>query len=77
MRRPRGEVVMTSAGDLVVMRPKRFELPWWAVVPGLIARLIWRLMWWCLRHPSTTTLTVIAVWLYAKFGWAESSCRSS
>lgn len=52
--RPRGEVVTTSAGDLIVFRPRRFELPMWLVVLGLVLRWSGWLLWWCLRHPVAT-----------------------
>lgn len=69
MRRPRGEVVMTTAGDLMVIRPKRFELPMWAVVLGLLLRWLARGCWWCLRHPLSVGVTVLALVLYADYGW--------
>jgi DNA segregation ATPase FtsK/SpoIIIE, S-DNA-T family len=69
MRRPRGEVAVTPVGDLVVIRPKRFEFPLWAVVFGLMLRYTWRCAWWCLRHPGSTVLAITAVWLYFRFDW--------
>nr|MDT0658855.1 FtsK/SpoIIIE domain-containing protein [Micromonospora sp. DSM 115978] len=70
MRRPRGEVVMTTAGDLMVIRPRRFELPVWAVVLGLLLRWTWRGLWWSLRHPAETLLVVVPVLLFAEYGWS-------
>jgi S-DNA-T family DNA segregation ATPase FtsK/SpoIIIE len=70
MRRPRGEVVMTTAGDLMVIRPRRFELPLWAVVLGLLLRWTWRGLWWSLRHPVETVLVVVPVYLFAEYGWS-------
>ena len=68
--RPRGEVVMTSAGDMMVIRPRRFELPVWAVLLGLLARWTWRGVWWCTRHPLETLLVVGPVALFVEYGWA-------
>lgn len=69
MIRPRGEVVMTPAGELLVIRRKRFEFPLWAVALGLLARLLFRAVWWCLRRPGWTAGFVALMWLYAKVGW--------
>nr|WP_239485531.1 hypothetical protein [Micromonospora humidisoli] len=69
MRRPRGGVVMVTAGDLMVVRPKRFVLPMWLVVLGLVLRWAARFCWWCLRHPVTVGMVVTAVVLYADYGW--------
>ncbi|MFI6228509.1 FtsK/SpoIIIE domain-containing protein [Micromonospora echinospora] len=60
---------MTSAGDLLVIRPKRFELPAWLVVLGLLLRWSWRAVWWCLRHPVATASAASAVTLYVEFDW--------
>lgn len=68
--RRRGEVVVTSAGDLAVIRPKRFELPLWAVLLGLLLRWSGRALWWCLRHPMATASVVLTLWLYGEFGWS-------
>ncbi|MDG4791041.1 FtsK/SpoIIIE domain-containing protein [Micromonospora sp. WMMD1102] len=67
--RPRGEVVMTSAGDLMVIRPKRLELPLWLVIPGLLLRWGWRALWWCLRHPVATASTAFLLTVYLDHGW--------
>nr|WP_240762317.1 FtsK/SpoIIIE domain-containing protein [Micromonospora sp. HM134] len=69
MRRPRGGVVMVTAGDLMVVRPKRFVLPMWLVVLGLVLRWAARFCWWSLRHPITVGLVVAAVVLHADHGW--------
>nr|WP_329019267.1 FtsK/SpoIIIE domain-containing protein [Micromonospora rifamycinica] len=69
MRRPRGGVVMVTAGDLMVVRPKRFVLPMWLVVLGLVLRWAARFCRWCLRHPVTVGLAVAAVVLYSEHGW--------
>ncbi|MFG3712220.1 cell division protein FtsK [Micromonospora sp. NPDC047730] len=61
---------MTSAGDLLVIRPKRFELPVWAALLWLVLRWSGRALWWCLRHPVATVSAVLALWLYAEFGWS-------
>ncbi|WP_433687625.1 FtsK/SpoIIIE domain-containing protein [Micromonospora carbonacea] len=68
MRRPRGEVILTPGGDLLVIRPKRFVLPMWLVVLGVVLRWLARFCWWCLRHPVTVGLAVAAVILYAEHG---------
>ncbi|MFI7545591.1 hypothetical protein [Actinoplanes sp. NPDC049599] len=60
---------MTTAGDLVMVRPKRFELPLWAVVLGMLARWTWRGLWWCLRHPGTCALVAVAAVLYRRYDW--------
>ncbi|MDG4788992.1 FtsK/SpoIIIE domain-containing protein [Micromonospora sp. WMMD1102] len=62
-------MVTTSAGDLLIARPKRFELPVWAVLLGLLLRWSWRAAWWCLRHPVATGTATLAVWLYVEHGW--------
>ncbi|ATO17104.1 cell division protein FtsK [Micromonospora sp. WMMA2032] len=62
-------MVTTSAGDLLVFRPKRLELPVWAVAVGLVLRWSGRLLWWCLRHPVATGAVVLALWLYVEFDW--------
>jgi len=67
--RPRGEVVMTAAGDMVVIRPRRFELPVWAVLLGLLLRWTWRGLWWCAQHPWETLAVVVPVGLFAEYGW--------
>src|SRR4051812_19992112 len=69
MTRTRGEVVMTSAGDLIAVRPQRFNLPVWLVAIGLMLRWTARAVWWCLRHPRTTGLTAGTVWLYIEYDW--------
>ncbi len=61
--------MVTGAGDLAVIKPRRFEVPWWAVALGLLARLFARMLWWCLRHPLATTVTVAGGWLYLHYGW--------
>ncbi|MCL7457804.1 FtsK/SpoIIIE domain-containing protein [Micromonospora sp. MSM11] len=61
---------MTSAGDLLVIRPKRFELPVWAALLWLVLRWSARVLWWCLRHPVATVSAVLVLWLYAEFGWS-------
>lgn len=61
---------MTSAGDLMVIRPKRFELPLWAVVLGLLARWSGRATWWCLRRPVATGTTGLLVAVYVEHDWA-------
>jgi S-DNA-T family DNA segregation ATPase FtsK/SpoIIIE len=66
--RPRGEVVMTTAGDLVVIRPRRLELPVWVTVLGLVLRWLGRGVWWCVRHPLPVAVVVAGVWLYREFG---------
>lgn len=60
---------MNRAGELMVIRPRRFELPLWAVVLGLLARWAGRAVWWCLRHPVACGLTIAGLWAYAVFGW--------
>lgn len=60
---------MTSAGDLLVIRPKRLELPTWMVVLGILLRWSWQAIWWCLRHPVAVASAVVAATLYAKFDW--------
>ncbi|MFC5925518.1 FtsK/SpoIIIE domain-containing protein [Micromonospora vulcania] len=69
-RRPRGQVVMTTGGDFVVFRPKRFELPVWAVILGLLARWTGKAVWWCLRHPIATTSTGFVIAVYIDYGWS-------
>ncbi|WP_407663411.1 hypothetical protein [Micromonospora musae] len=59
---------MTTAGDLMVIRPRRLELPVWLVALGLILRWLWRGLWWCVRHPVTVGLVVAGVLLYREFG---------
>ncbi|MEU8186732.1 FtsK/SpoIIIE domain-containing protein [Micromonospora carbonacea] len=59
---------MTTAGDLVVVRPRRLELPLWLTVLGLVLRWLGRGVWWCLRHPVTVAVVVAGVWLYREFG---------
>ncbi|MFG1775244.1 FtsK/SpoIIIE domain-containing protein [Micromonospora sp. NPDC049048] len=61
---------MVTAGDLMVIRPKRFKLPMWVVVLGLVLRWLALACWWCLRHPVTVGLAVLAVVLYVEYGWA-------
>lgn len=68
--RPRGETVTTSAGDLVVVRPRRLALPWWATGLWLLLRWAARGSWWCARHPGTTLLVIAGLWVYGRFGWA-------
>ncbi|MEH1012542.1 FtsK/SpoIIIE domain-containing protein [Micromonospora sp. CPCC 206060] len=60
---------MTTAGDLVVIRPRRLELPVWLIALGLVLRWSWRGCWWCLRHPVTVGLTVGGVALYVEYDW--------
>ncbi|WP_319462466.1 FtsK/SpoIIIE domain-containing protein [Micromonospora sp. RTP1Z1] len=59
---------MTTAGDLMVIRPRRLELPVWLIVLGLVLRWLWRGLWWCVRHPVSVGLVVAAVLLYREFG---------
>lgn len=59
---------MTTAGDLMVIRPRRLELPVWLIAIGLVLRWMWRGLWWCLRHPLTVGLVVAGVSLYREFG---------
>ncbi|MDG9677387.1 FtsK/SpoIIIE domain-containing protein [Micromonospora sp. DH14] len=61
---------MTSAGDLLVIRPKKLKLPFWMVLLGLPLRWSGRVLWWCLRHPVATASVVLALWLYVEFNWA-------
>ncbi|MFV2095793.1 FtsK/SpoIIIE domain-containing protein [Micromonospora sp. LOL_014] len=68
--RPRGEVVTTVSGDLLVVRPRRLRLPWWAVLLGLLARWTGRGLWWCLKHPRILTVSVITVAVYLDYGTA-------
>lgn len=60
---------MTSAGDLLVIRPKRYDLPIWAVVLVLTLRWSWRAIWWCLRHTVAIVAAASAVMLYVEFDW--------
>ncbi|GAB3157129.1 FtsK/SpoIIIE domain-containing protein [Micromonospora sonneratiae] len=53
----------------MVIRPKRFELPVWAALLGLVLRWSWRAIWWCLRHPVATCTAAVAVTLYVEFDW--------
>ncbi|MGX1614798.1 FtsK/SpoIIIE domain-containing protein [Micromonospora chalcea] len=59
---------MTTAGDLMVIRPRRLELPVWLIALGLGLRWLWRGLWWCVRHPVSVGLMVAAVLLYREFG---------
>ena len=61
---------MSSAGELLVVRPRRFHVPIWLVLLGFLARWLARAAWWCLRHPVATGMTVVVLWLYARYGWA-------
>ncbi|WP_199513326.1 FtsK/SpoIIIE domain-containing protein [Nucisporomicrobium flavum] len=69
MRRPRGEVVTTTAGDLVMVRPKRFELPLWVVAIGMLIRWLARAGWWCLRNPGTCGVVLTVAVLLDRYGW--------
>ncbi|MGC4877332.1 FtsK/SpoIIIE domain-containing protein [Micromonospora sp. DT43] len=61
---------MTTAGDLMVIRPRRLELPVWLIAVGLVLRWLWRGLWWCLRHPVAVGLVVAGVTLCREFGRA-------
>lgn len=59
----------TGAGDLWVIRRRRFEPPWWLLVLWWAARWTCRGAWWCLRHPVTCTVVGGGWWLWGRFGW--------
>ncbi|MEV6811086.1 cell division protein FtsK, partial [Micromonospora sp. NPDC051296] len=61
---------MTTAGDLMVIRPRRLELPLWLIALGLVLRWLFRAAVWCVRHPVIVGLVVAGVLLYAEFGRA-------
>ncbi|GIJ12360.1 FtsK/SpoIIIE domain-containing protein [Micromonospora andamanensis] len=61
---------MTTAGDLMVIRPRRLELPLWLIALGMLLRWLFRAAVWCVRHPVIVGLVVAGGWLYAEFGRA-------
>jgi S-DNA-T family DNA segregation ATPase FtsK/SpoIIIE len=70
VRRPRGEVVLTEAGDVVAVRPRLFNPPPWLILTWIVVRNLARFVWWCARHPLITATVAGAVWLYVEYGWA-------